>query len=99
MAAKGLELQETSCHHAEALKIDEIFDAAFENQDSVWSKSAFHTLTPVATTSCRAYSHSKMSLAGIIHSNDNLKAITDLFLKTLVWNFHRKLMEGGLLDK
>ncbi|XP_009074281.1 PREDICTED: pecanex-like protein 4 [Acanthisitta chloris] len=86
---KGLELQETSCHAAEAHRVDEIFETAFEPQEhtKILSPNAHfgHILTPCTVVPVRLYSDARNVLSGIIDSHENLKHLKDDFIKVLVW--------------
>ncbi|NXB76152.1 PCX4 protein, partial [Donacobius atricapilla] len=86
---KGLELQETSCHAAEAHKVDEIFEMAFEHQEHTRILSPNphfgHILTPCTVVPVRLYSDARNVLSGIIDSQENLKHLKDDFVKVLVW--------------
>ncbi|XP_074960289.1 pecanex-like protein 4 isoform X2 [Phalacrocorax aristotelis] len=86
---KGLELQETSCHAAEAHRVDEIFEMAFEHQEHTKILSPNHhfghILTPCTVLPVRLYSDARNVLSGIIDSHENLKQLKDDFIKVLVW--------------
>ncbi|XP_059706520.1 pecanex-like protein 4 isoform X2 [Haemorhous mexicanus] len=86
---KGLELQETSCHAAEAHRVDEIFETAFEHQEHTRILSPNphfgHILTPCTVVPVRLYSDARNVLSGIIDSHENLKHLKDDFVKVLVW--------------
>ncbi|XP_050192193.1 pecanex-like protein 4 isoform X1 [Myiozetetes cayanensis] len=86
---KGLELQETSCHAAEAHRVDEIFEMAFEHQERTKLLSPNphfgHILTPCTVVPVRLYSDARNVLSGIIDSHENLKHLKDDFIKVLVW--------------
>jgi len=80
--AKGLELQETSCHSLEAVRLDDIFQDAFERGASL-NVFAFHTVTPLSSIPIKTYSASKNSLTGIIEAPDTLKLVAKTFVQTL----------------
>ncbi|KAK2538955.1 Pcnxl4 [Columba guinea] len=86
---KGLELQETSCHAAEAHRVDEVFEMAFEHQEHTKilspNRHFGHILTPCTVLPVRLYSDARNVLSGIIDSNENLKHLKDDFIKVLVW--------------
>ncbi|XP_064367986.1 pecanex-like protein 4 isoform X2 [Dromaius novaehollandiae] len=86
---KGLELQETSCHAAEAHRVDEIFEMAFEHQEHTKIVSLNHhfgnILTPCTVLPVRMYSDARSVLSGIIDSHENLKHLKNDFIKVLVW--------------
>ncbi|XP_041131073.1 pecanex-like protein 4 isoform X3 [Polyodon spathula] len=83
---KGLELQETSCHTAEARKVDELFEMAFEQEEKSTVNHHFsNILTPCAALPVCLYSDARNVLTGIIDSHDNLKQMKDDFVKILFW--------------
>ena len=89
---KGLELQETSCHTAEASKVDGVFSRAFDtsHESSKWHEKIFnqnliHTLHPVTKVPVLAYSDTKNVLTGVIDSGEFLTAVPDYFRKCLLY--------------
>nr|XP_034960042.1 pecanex-like protein 4 [Zootoca vivipara] len=86
---KGLELQETSCHTAEAHKVDEMFEMAFEYEERRNILSLNHhflnILTPCCVLPVKLYSDARNVLSGIIDSPDNRRQLKDDFLKNLLW--------------
>ncbi|XP_057344389.1 pecanex-like protein 4 isoform X2 [Manis pentadactyla] len=86
---KGLELQETACHTAEALRVDEVFGSAFEQEE--YARICFinehfgNILTPCTVLPVKLYSDAKSVLSGIIDSHDNLKEFKGDLVKVLVW--------------
>ncbi|XP_056151642.1 pecanex-like protein 4 [Lampris incognitus] len=87
---KGLELQETSCHTVEALRVDEVFEWAFERPERLGFTQGLNlhwgnSLTPCTALPVRVYSDAQNVLSGIIDSHDNLRKLQDDFLKVLVW--------------
>ncbi|XP_062974253.1 pecanex-like protein 4 isoform X2 [Elgaria multicarinata webbii] len=86
---KGLELQETSCHTAEARRVDEIFEMAFEHEERSQALSFNHhfgnILTPCAVLPVKLYSDARNVLSGIIDSPENRKQLKDDFIKVLLW--------------
>lgn len=89
ISLKGLELQETSCHTAEAARLDEIFEQAFENENMSCvgglNHYPLHTLTPVDANIVHTYSDARNVLTGIIDSPDSYKMAMSCFIKGLVW--------------
>ncbi|XP_066550869.1 pecanex-like protein 4 [Amia ocellicauda] len=83
---KGLELQETSCHTAEARRVDEVFEAALEGPGR-WglNKHFANMLTPCAALPVRLYSDARNVLTGIIDSHQHLRQLKDDFLRVLLW--------------
>lgn len=89
---KGLELQETSCHTAEAQRVDEVFEDAFEKGcRKVCSLNAHfaNVLTPCTVLPVKLYSDARNILSGIIDSHENLKDFQGDLVKVLVWIFVR----------
>ncbi|XP_045864683.1 pecanex-like protein 4 isoform X1 [Meles meles] len=85
---KGLELQETSCHTAEAQRVDEVFQSAFEQEYSRVCSINEHfgnVLTPYTVLPVKLYSDARNVLSGIIDSHDNLKEFKGDLIKVLVW--------------
>ncbi|XP_047591596.1 pecanex-like protein 4 isoform X4 [Lutra lutra] len=85
---KGLELQETSCHTAEAQRVDEVFLSAFEQEYSRVCSINEHfgnVLTPYTVLPVKLYSDARNVLSGIIDSHDNLKEFKGDLIKVLVW--------------
>ncbi|KAM9064039.1 pecanex-like protein 4 [Sarcophilus harrisii] len=86
---KGLELQETSCHTVEARRVDEVFEAAFEQEEYTrafpLNEHFGNILTPCTVVPVRLYSDARNVLSGIIDSNEYLQAFKDDLIKVLVW--------------
>ncbi|KAG8449384.1 hypothetical protein GDO86_016146 [Hymenochirus boettgeri] len=86
---KGLELQETSCHTAEARRVDEVFEMAFERAENTGrfalNNHFGNILTPCTVVPIRVYSDARNVLSGIIDSHENLRQFRDDFIKVLVW--------------
>lgn len=85
---KGLELQETSCHTAEAQRVDEVFESAFQREHPQVCSLNEHlenVLTPCTVLPVKLYSDARNVLTGIIDSPDNLKEFKDDLIKVLVW--------------
>nr|XP_019606338.1 PREDICTED: pecanex-like protein 4 isoform X1 [Rhinolophus sinicus]XP_019606339.1 PREDICTED: pecanex-like protein 4 isoform X1 [Rhinolophus sinicus] len=85
---KGLELQETSCHTAEARRVDEVFEDAFEQEYTRICSINEHfgnVLTPCTVLPVKLYSDAKNVLSGIIDSHDNLREFKGDLVKVLVW--------------
>ncbi|EHB16784.1 hypothetical protein GW7_21069 [Heterocephalus glaber] len=107
---KGLELQETSCHTAEARTVDEIFEGAFEQEYSKVCSLNEHfgnVLTPCTILPVKLYSDARNVLSGIIDSHENLKSFKGDLIKVLVFillqycskrpskqNFHKTESKG-----
>nr|XP_054953631.1 pecanex-like protein 4 isoform X2 [Pan paniscus] len=85
---KGLELQETSCHTAEARRVDEVFEDAFEQEYTRVCSLNEHfgnVLTPCTVLPVKLYSDARNVLSGIIDSHENLKEFKGDLIKVLVW--------------
>lgn len=86
---KGLELQETSCHTAEAARLDDIFEEAFERERGFAlgsiNRYPLHTLTPVDAAYVHTYSDARNVLTGIIDNPSSYQATMTSFTKSLVW--------------
>lgn len=85
---KGLELQETSCHTAEAQRVDEVFESAFQQEHPQVCSLNEHlenVLTPCTVLPVKLYSDARNVLTGIIDSPENLKEFKDDLIKVLVW--------------
>ncbi|XP_030710998.1 pecanex-like protein 4 isoform X2 [Globicephala melas] len=86
---KGLELQETSCHTAEARRVDEVFEGAFEQEEYARvcsiNEHFGNVLTPCTVLPVKLYSDARNVLSGIIDSHDNLKEFKGDLVKVLVW--------------
>eukprot|EP00741_Cyanophora_paradoxa_P008349 tig00001299_g8076.t1 len=97
---KGLELQETSCHTAEATELTAVLSHGLDPAEahagrgkagrlSRLNEHPLHTLRPLATLKADAYGISTVRLTGIIDSPDTLRAIHETLWKTLAWVLHR----------
>ncbi|XP_072819262.1 pecanex-like protein 4 isoform X2 [Vicugna pacos] len=86
---KGLELQETSCHTAEARRVDEVFESAFEQEEYARvcsiNEHFGNVLTPCTVLPVKLYSDARNVLSGIIDSHDNLREFKGDLVKVLVW--------------
>ncbi|XP_076978588.1 pecanex-like protein 4 isoform X2 [Tamandua tetradactyla] len=86
---KGLELQETSCHTAEARRVDEVFASAFEQEGYArvcsLNEHFGNILTPCTVLPVKLYSDARNVLSGIIDSHENLKEFKGDLVKVLVW--------------
>ncbi|XP_048393247.1 pecanex-like protein 4 [Stegostoma tigrinum] len=89
ISIKGLELQETSCHTAEARRVDEVFEMAFEQEDQAKTcpinQHLGNILTPCAVLPVEVYSDARNILTGIIDTHENLKQIKEDFAKVFIW--------------
>ncbi|XP_032338024.1 pecanex-like protein 4 isoform X2 [Camelus ferus] len=85
----GLELQETSCHTAEARRVDEVFESAFEQEEYARvcsiNEHFGNVLTPCTALPVKLYSDARNVLSGIIDSHDNLREFKGDLVKVLVW--------------
>ncbi|XP_007657724.2 pecanex-like protein 4 [Ornithorhynchus anatinus] len=91
ISIKGLELQETSCHTAEARRVDEVFETALEREGSAagfsLNKHFGNILTPCTVLPVRLYSDARSVLSGIIDSHENLEEFKSDLVRVLVWLF------------
>lgn len=88
IVVKGLELQETSCHSAEAQSIDDLFtsdDDTNSKNNSLFNGNFFHILTPLTNLKMEVYSDAKNVLTGIIDNREFLDDISNTFPKVLLW--------------
>ena len=89
VSIKGLELQETSCHTVEAMRIDDLFEVTFEKEGGVgccnWNQHPFNVLRPYDSAYVKTYSDARNQLTGVIDSPDSLRLIADGFVQALVW--------------
>lgn len=96
VCVKGLELQETSCHHVEAGKIDDVFSHSLPmseddtlNNSSLSNNFFTHCLEPLGKFTANAYTKSRVTMTGIIDHPSNLTMMTSTFFKSLVWVLHK----------
>ncbi|XP_072895655.1 pecanex-like protein 4 [Hemitrygon akajei] len=86
---KGLELQETSCHTAEARRVDEVFEMSFEQSEQAkpcsLNQHFGNILTPSTVLPVQVYSDARNVLTGIIDSLENLKHLKEDFVKVFIW--------------
>ncbi|XP_043930401.1 pecanex-like protein 4 [Protopterus annectens] len=86
---KGLELQETSCHAAEAHRVDEVFEMAFEHVEHTRccyiNPYIGNVLIPCTMVPVKIYSDARNILSGIIDSHENLKQFKEDFIKVFLW--------------
>ncbi|XP_072424488.1 pecanex-like protein 4 [Chiloscyllium punctatum] len=89
ISIKGLELQETSCHTAEARRVDEVFEMAFEQEDQaetcLINQHFGNILTPCDVLPVEVYSDARNVLTGIIDTHENLKQLKEDFAKVFIW--------------
>ena len=93
LTLKGLELQETSCHTAEASRIDEIFETLYDPSTIGYCKFSFNTqylntLQPRDSAVIKTYSDAKNVLTGIIDQSSSLKKFSTNLLRSLTWVLH-----------
>lgn len=86
---KGLEMQETSCHTVEAARVDEVFETAFIRDDMqsllYINPYALNTLSPCDVATIESYSDARNVLTGIIDQHENLRKVSENFVKSLSW--------------
>jgi hypothetical protein len=97
---KGLELQTTSCHTVEALRIDEVVDSVLDKSNSIPTRSAlgvsFAYSPQLTLEGIRSFSITKTSLAGIIEDLENLRLVSRAFLRCIMLNVKRKMDGRGM---
>ncbi len=92
--AKGMELQETSCHSLEATRLDDIMDAAFEKEGGAFSclnSFPLHTATPLTRVTALVHSDARNALTGVIEAKETLRLVSRTYLKTLIWFLARHI--------
>jgi hypothetical protein len=101
VCVKGLELQETSCHHVEAGKIDDVFSHSLpKSEDDTLNNSSLinnfftHCLEPLGKFTVNAYTKSRVTMTGIIDHPSNLIMMSSTFFKSLVWVLHKTVKSG-----
>ena len=100
IVVKGLELAETSCHTAEAARIDDIFECITkEKPRSVFNPHPLHVLTPCDLVDLSTYSDARNVLTGIIDRPENLASLSKHFVNSLIWvlvRFSKSRRDKGL---
>ena len=91
---KGLELQETSCHTAEAESIDDVFNL---ESYGILNKHFIHTLRPLTEVKLDVYSDARNVLTGIIDNPVFLRNVSSTFPKALLFMLVRCFKERCLL--
>lgn len=100
--ARGLELQETSCHTVEAAMVDDIFEEVFcKARSSAFglNNRMLNTLTPLQCLVLETYSDTHNVLTGIIDQPENIKRQSTNFMKCLTWvllNYQKEKKESSL---
>ena len=100
LIARGLELQETSCHTVEAARVDDIFEDVFtKDRTSTFGLNPYplHALKPLNCLVVETYSDAHNVLTGVIDQPENIERQTTNFMKVLVWALlnYEKLNEGN----
>ena len=103
LLCKGLELQETSCHHVEAGTVEEIMDSALG--DCTLSSAppvlpwknpfTLNTLEPLTKIPATVYSLADTQLTGIIDRTENADQLPRFFARALLWLLRRRKEEKG----
>lgn len=91
--AKGLELQETSCHAIEASRVDELFEHA-QHSTSCTNSFAWHALRVLDFIKVRTYSDARNVLTGVIDSPEARVLTKQLFCRVFLWVALRALADG-----
>nr|XP_045605475.1 pecanex-like protein 4 [Procambarus clarkii] len=105
-SVKGLELQETSCHTAEASRVDANFSRAFDDDkvakkgilSLVFNPHAFHTLTPLTHFTVMGYSDTRNVLTGVIDSPDTRNLVRDYFHKAFLYVIMNYILNRSVKD-
>lgn len=93
---KGLELQEpTSCHNVEANALDEIIRSERENPTCVKYLHQERVVRPLKDVSIQSYSHSQVSLTGVVGNDEMAKLIHRSFGYAILWQLKK---EKDVLD-
>ena len=98
LCVQGLELQVTSCHNVEGLRMDQVLAPATSHDEEgggCLTQWPGHLLQPLCTMNVLAYSNSPTILTGIIDSKENLLTLQSLVHIALVWCFSS---EGATLE-
>ena len=92
---RGLEIEETSCHTVEALKIDDMFSEAYTRKRlGFWFNChPLSTMRPVDSAVICTYSSSRISLTGVIDQPRALERFSGNLLKCIVCVLHCYLGE------
>jgi len=100
---KGLELQETSCHHVEAGAVEEIMDSALGDCTLSSAPPALpwknpwtiNTLEPLTKIPATVYSLADTQMTGIINRSENADELPRFFARALLWLLRRREAEKG----
>lgn len=86
LIARGLELQETSCHTIEAARVDDIFEDVLTKEKNIgFTSYPLHTLTPQSCLLVETYSDAHNVLTGVIDQPENIEKQSTNFMKCLLW--------------
>ncbi|XP_028396003.1 pecanex-like protein 4 [Dendronephthya gigantea] len=102
LIARGLELQETSCHTVEAARVDDIFEDVFTKETKTpfgLNSYPLHTLTPLNCLVVETYSDAHNVLTGIIDQPENIERQSSNFIKCLVWVLLKELSRNERSSK
>lgn len=100
---KGLELQETSCHHVEAATVEEIMDSGLGDCTLSSAPPALpwknpwimNTLEPLTKIPATVYSLADTQLTGIIDRPENADELPRFFAHALLWLLRRREAQKG----
>ena len=97
VSIKGLELQETSCHTAEALRLDDSVEGALEKENGVkccdYNPHPLSALRVYDAAYLEVYSDARNVLTGVIDSPETLKLVATGFTQALVWILMRHAVD------
>ena len=100
---KGLELQETSCHHLEAGTVEEIMDSALGDCTLSTAPPALpwknpwtmNTLEPLSKIPATVYSLADTQLTGVIDRPENADELPRFFARALLWLLRQREAANG----
>ena len=91
---KGLELQRTSCHTAEALHLDECIDR-WRARLGRLNPHPLHTYQHAGDVRLSTYVPNIVSLVGVLDGRDNLGLVREAFYRQLVVGIREALVDGA----
>ncbi len=75
----------TSCHSKEAQTIDNIVEYYFNNNDKKLFTEYFGSVMPMCQFFNLGYEESKLSLTGVVESEEFMKGFRTIYLKIIVF--------------
>jgi len=103
LLCKGLELQETSCHHLEAGTVEDIMDTALGDCTLSTAPPALpwknpwttNTLEPLSKIPATVYSLADTQLTGVIDRPENVGELPRFFARALLWLLRQREAAKG----